>query len=415
MLNIDLPWEECLALGLDLGVFLLFRAILRQHVKILKDIQNAPRFESYAELRANLSIDAENMEASGAEIPESSSVGSPEMSPSSYSSSSTSSSDCSSIPYAIIEGRVEAVDSPIASQFRSSESGVLKTFTIRNHKLERRHGLWHEKMDDIHKSVRDVPFKIVLSKDAAATPQSSFAGLVRWAAVEGVEFRDVDKVDNPLHGELDVVYDKFEHSSAGFGKSLMDNVRGDVDKGIQETEKMLLVGTKVTAIGRVILKGGENGIKMVFPSKDHEFILTKKTYEEIVRGYQDATGLIRVVTYILGATGFILSCLIARRVFKEIQERRQYSALLRQLSDHRRAEAQNTEQANGTTTTNDDDDDDATSPIADCIVCMSNPRDVILLTCGHVCVCSNCATMLPSNRCPVCRSQIDRVQSFFIA
>ena len=64
----------------------------------------------------------------------------------------------------------------------------------------------------------------------------------------------------------------------------MDNVRGDVDKGIQETEKMLLVGTKVTAIGRVILKGGENGIKMVFPSKDHEFILTKKTYEEIVRG-----------------------------------------------------------------------------------------------------------------------------------
>merc|ERR1719348_239268 len=101
---------------------------------------------------------------------------------------------------------------------------------------------------------------------------------------------------------------------------------------------------------------------MVFPSKDHEFILTKKTYEEIVRGYQDATGLIRVVTYILGATGFILSCLIARRVFKEIQERRQYSALLRQLSDHRRAEAQNNEQANGTTTTNDDDYDDTSSP-----------------------------------------------------
>ena len=49
---------------------------------------------------------------------------------------------------------------------------------------------------------------------------------------------------------------------------------------------MLLVGTKVTAIGRVILKGGENGIKMVFPAKDHEFILTKKTYEEIVRGYR---------------------------------------------------------------------------------------------------------------------------------
>ena len=64
----------------------------------------------------------------------------------------------------------------------------------------------------------------------------------------------------------------------------MDNFRGDVSKGIQETEKMLLVGTKVTAIGKIVMKGSENGIKMVYPSKDFEFVLTKKTYEEIVHG-----------------------------------------------------------------------------------------------------------------------------------
>ena len=63
----------------------------------------------------------------------------------------------------------------------------------------------------------------------------------------------------------------------------MDNLLGDISKGIQETEKMLLVGTKVTAIGRIVV-GSEGGIKMVYPAKDFEFVLTKKTYEEIVRG-----------------------------------------------------------------------------------------------------------------------------------
>ena len=46
-----------------------------------------------------------------------------------------------------------------------------------------------------------------------------------------------------------------------------------------------------------------------------------------------------------------------------------------------------------------------------CVVCMSNQRNVALLECGHVCVCSTCVSQL--NLCPVCRQSIDRIVSLY--
>ena len=52
-----------------------------------------------------------------------------------------------------------------------------------------------------------------------------------------------------------------------------------------------------------------------------------------------------------------------------------------------------------------------------CVVCLDQAREVILLDCGHVCVCADCATELMRTRpiCPVCRSSIDRVAQAFIS
>ena len=262
MVYLDLlPLGECLALGIDLGVFFLFRALLRRHQNILNEIREAPKFDNYAELKAHLEQAEECGDLDGL----------------SGRKLGTDAENC--VPYAVIRGRVEAIDAAIPSQFVSHDSGVMKTFTIKDHKVERSHGLWLEKAENIHESTRKVPFKIIPAQQAAL--QS--AALLKTSA-EGVEFCDVDKVDNPLYAELDVTYDKFEPSQAGFGRSLMDNFRGDVSKGIQETETMLLVGTNVTAIGRVVMKGGD-AIRMVYPTGGYEYILTKKTPEEIISGY----------------------------------------------------------------------------------------------------------------------------------
>eukprot|EP00698_Gefionella_okellyi_P004833 TRINITY_DN14473_c0_g1_i1.p1 TRINITY_DN14473_c0_g1~~TRINITY_DN14473_c0_g1_i1.p1 ORF type:complete len:333 (+),score=80.12 TRINITY_DN14473_c0_g1_i1:83-1081(+) len=60
-------------------------------------------------------------------------------------------------------------------------------------------------------------------------------------------------------------------------------------------------------------------------------------------------------------------------------------------------------------TTEDDDDS------AECVVCMNEPREVMVLPCRHMCLCQGCADMLrfQSNKCPICRAfvqQLLRVQ-----
>ena len=148
--------------------------------------------------------------------------------------------------------------------------------------------------------------------------------------------------------------------------------------------------------------------------------------------YQEATGFIQIITYAFGATGICLAGLIAMRLYREYKERKQYAALLRQLSEQRRVagtpagEAGNAQRASDAPdaptvenilpdVVDATSDNNVSTPVAQCIVCMTNPRDVILLGCGHVCVCAECAAMLPSSRCPMCRTIIERVQPFFIS
>lgn len=41
------------------------------------------------------------------------------------------------------------------------------------------------------------------------------------------------------------------------------------------------------------------------------------------------------------------------------------------------------------------------APLPDCVVCLAAPRDVILLECGHICLCEGCAKQIDA--CPLCR------------
>lgn len=46
---------------------------------------------------------------------------------------------------------------------------------------------------------------------------------------------------------------------------------------------------------------------------------------------------------------------------------------------------------------------------AECVICLSNPREVTILHCRHVCLCLKCASMTSSTwsfQCPVCRGRV---------
>jgi len=42
----------------------------------------------------------------------------------------------------------------------------------------------------------------------------------------------------------------------------------------------------------------------------------------------------------------------------------------------------------------------------ECVVCMSSPKDTMVLPCRHMCLCNPCAEVLrfETNKCPICRA-----------
>jgi len=47
----------------------------------------------------------------------------------------------------------------------------------------------------------------------------------------------------------------------------------------------------------------------------------------------------------------------------------------------------------------------------DCVICMDNPHNVVIVPCGHYCLCNDCALILEktSKKCPMCRGHIELV------
>uniref|UniRef100_A0A8D2MFL4 endothelin-converting enzyme 1 n=1 Tax=Zonotrichia albicollis TaxID=44394 RepID=A0A8D2MFL4_ZONAL len=55
------------------------------------------------------------------------------------------------------------------------------------------------------------------------------------------------------------------------------------------------------------------------------------------------------------------------------------------------------------------------APEDSCVVCLSRPRECVLLGCGHICCCFRCFQALPTRLCPICRGPIDRVVPLYQA
>ena len=41
----------------------------------------------------------------------------------------------------------------------------------------------------------------------------------------------------------------------------------------------------------------------------------------------------------------------------------------------------------------------------ECVICLTNPPNVLFCNCGHLCYCSECEKFKGSNRCPICKTE----------
>ena len=75
--------------------------------------------------------------------------------------------------------------------------------------------------------------------------------------------------------DLDVTKDSFESAPNSLGDNVWGWVVGDKSKGIQTTEKMLLNGTTLTAIGELAISTQTGDIKVQAPSSGENYYLVK--------------------------------------------------------------------------------------------------------------------------------------------
>lgn len=109
----------------------------------------------------------------------------------------------------------------------------------------------------------------------------------------------------------------------------------------------------------------------------------------------------RLACVCFGAVGVFLAGLMIRRYLRDRKRRIEETTLKKRLEETRRERRKKMR-----------DIDLPESQL--CVVCRQNPREIILLPCGHVCLCEDCADGI-HELCPVCRKEIEMKSAAYIA
>jgi E3 ubiquitin-protein ligase MUL1 len=170
---------------------------------------------------------------------------------------------------------------------------------------------------------------------------------------------------------------------------------------------MLLTGTTLTCFGRLEqipytstaphwLPGTVKfQYKLSPPSSDHTYIITSMSRDELINDLKATTKLLKWCLIVFGSIGLGIGAYMAWKHGHGFVERKRREYRLRQARLKRIAE----KRARGGAAAGPGDSTQENS----CVVCLTSPREVILLDCGHVCLCMDCLEMLPSRTCPICR------------
>jgi len=159
---------------------------------------------------------------------------------------------------------------------------------------------------------------------------------------------------------------------------------------------MLGIGVPLLGIGKLMLVGGGR-IVLSPPDGGRRYFITTSSKQELVSLLKSVARALNVARWMFGIAGLIAGAYIIVRTVKKYKSRYESRRLLAALRDQAASA-----------------DTDTTSAL--CVVCLSQPRGVVLLDCGHICLCGDCAVALPLPKlCPVCRQQIDRIIPTYVS
>ncbi|KAF6728499.1 Mitochondrial ubiquitin ligase activator of nfkb 1-A [Oryzias melastigma] len=290
------------------------------------------------------------------------------------------------LQYAVIEGTVRPVSESLRSQSHQDVVGVLQKFTLKEHRLVWS-GLSRSWMDTervLHKRVNVVPFFLV--------------GLDETAV----------RVLSPLYasGEhTEIINEKFHQPSYSFGQLVGQYLSGDKPKGHLEIEEMLKVGTTLTGIGELILDM-EGNLCLRPPSDNSQYFLSSADFETVCKENYLVAFWWKTLAAASALAGAAVLLWVALRYYKHLKRRweseQESQEFARLQAEAARLRANDREAAPNEAHSGNE-----------CVICLTHPRDCILLECGHVCCCYVCFQSLPRRKCPICRQDIVRVLPFY--
>ncbi|XP_002124214.2 mitochondrial ubiquitin ligase activator of NFKB 1-like [Ciona intestinalis] len=293
------------------------------------------------------------------------------------------------IPYAAINGLVRCDSNPLSCDSLPEIKGVFWEKTTTEHKdvWAKYSNTWHSVNNTVSSLSKRAPFS--LSKDSKSK----------------VEVIDPEK-SAWFSDSVEVVHDSYTPQSQSVVDSIVGFVSGERLKGFSTTEKMLRLGSKLCVIGEIVFE--DNTLKIRQPAVGYgEYIVSKFSQSEIVSSFRSKGKFWKGFSIIIGASSVVAIYFIVKRLRKKWIRIQQDQRTQEELREVRLQRAHRARQANR----EPESDNDNT-----CVVCLTNPRECILLDCGHICVCIDCLEALPSpKQCPVCRSDVARSLPIFVA
>ncbi|ODM99169.1 Mitochondrial ubiquitin ligase activator of NFKB 1 [Orchesella cincta] len=312
-------FHDYVLLGVDSLLVSVLYAVYRRRDQVIKNIAEAPSIAIGSELQS-LFEERGELHSSGTE---------------------------NVLPYVVLRGRVKELSQTIESS--SGLKGVLQVVTLNEHSF-RRHAFnhWGDNVRTIHQAHNSVPFALTNIYDVDNK-------------------RTLVEVENPFDANAEnlllTVSTNFTPSNSSVASTVMGFFTGVAVRGVEKTEEFLPVDTIVTGIGRLV-KDSKGRVKIVEPSGDEPrpYILSTLPVESIIKRMESRNTMYKVATFVLFSVGVI----VAVRRFHEWWRLRQLAKMRENILKQR-----SKIDLEGLTT------------CQTCTVCLVNPREVILLNCGH--------------------------------
>jgi E3 ubiquitin-protein ligase MUL1 len=163
---------------------------------------------------------------------------------------------------------------------------------------------------------------------------------------------------------------------------------------------MLKEGAFITGVGE--LKSGKyrDGLKLQPPSNGSPFYLTVLPLSSLIRKLDDEKRIYRFLAFLCGGIGLVIVGLITRKWWRERTRKLKEKTKKQQTSSQieRQQNVQENEQPE----------------VQACVICCQNRRRIILLPCGHVCLCEDCSARI-TDFCPICRTEIETKSVAYIS